>query len=73
MFVSVLAAVNRAGKSHLYCAVLYCHLVPVRLYNMFPNDLIKGTIFGAKKVTEHKMCFQLGHLRCAYNNMKDKK
>ena len=33
----------------------YCHLWPVRLYNIFPHYLIKGTIF-EKKVMEFKMC-----------------
>jgi hypothetical protein len=28
------------------CAVLYCHLWPVWLYNIFPHYLINGTIFG---------------------------
>jgi hypothetical protein len=31
------------------CAVLYCHLWPVRLH-IFPQYLIKGTIFGKKKL-----------------------
>jgi hypothetical protein len=30
------------------CAVLYCHLWPVRLYHIFPHYLINGTIFGKK-------------------------
>ena len=38
------------------CAVLYCHLWPVRLYIIFPNYLINGTIFEKKKITEHGMC-----------------
>jgi hypothetical protein len=33
----------------------YCHLWPVRFYHIFPNYLINGTIFGGKKVIEHKM------------------
>ena len=33
----------------------YCHPWPVRLYNIFPHYLMKGTIFG-KAVIEHKMC-----------------
>ena len=34
----------------------YFHLWPVRLYNIFPYYVIKGTIFGKKiKVTERKM------------------
>jgi hypothetical protein len=36
----------RACKSHLSCIVLYCHLWPVRLYNIFPRYLIYGTAFG---------------------------
>jgi len=33
----------------------YCHLWPAPLYNIFPHDLINGTIF-EKKVIEHNMC-----------------
>jgi hypothetical protein len=33
------------------CAILYCHLWPVRLYHIFPHYLINGTIFG-KEVIE---------------------
>jgi len=32
----------------------YCHLWPVRLYNIFPHYLINGTIF--EKVIENEMC-----------------
>jgi hypothetical protein len=39
------------------CAVLYCHLWPVRLYHIFPHYLINCIIFGKKKAIEHKMCF----------------
>jgi hypothetical protein len=39
-----------ACKSHLLCAVLYCHL---RLYHIFPHYVIHGTIFG-KKLLEIK-------------------
>ena len=35
------------------CAILYCHLCPVRLYHIFPHYLINDTIFG--EVIEHKM------------------
>ena len=35
----------------------YCHLWPVRLYNIFPCYLINGTIFEKKKVIGHKLCF----------------
>ena len=34
----------------------YCHLRPVRVYNIFPHYLINVTILRKKKVTEHKMC-----------------
>ena len=35
----------------------YFHLWPARLYNIFPNYLINGTIFGEeKKAIEHQMC-----------------
>jgi hypothetical protein len=30
---------------HLSFAVSYCHLWPVRLYDIFPHNLINGTIF----------------------------
>jgi len=36
------------------CAVLFCRLWPVRLYNIFPRYLENGTIF-RKKDFEHKM------------------
>ena len=29
---------------------------PTPLYNIFPHYLINDTVFGKKKVTEHKMC-----------------
>jgi hypothetical protein len=35
-----------AGKSHLCCAALYCHLWPVWLYQIVPHYPINGTIFG---------------------------
>ena len=34
----------------------YCHLWPVRLYNIFPHYLIIGTILEKKKLIEYKMC-----------------
>jgi hypothetical protein len=42
------------------CAVLYCHLWPVRLYHIFPHYLTNGTIFG-KKLLDIKcvFCFSL--------------
>jgi hypothetical protein len=36
--------------------VLYCDLCPVRLYHIFLHYLINGTIFGKKKIIQHKMC-----------------
>ena len=44
-----------ASKLHLSCTVLYSHLWPVRLYNIFPHYLINGKIFG-EKLSENKMC-----------------
>ena len=38
------------------CAVLYCHVRPAWLHRVFPHYLINDTIFGGKKVVEHKMC-----------------
>jgi hypothetical protein len=43
-----------ACKSHLFCAVLYCHLWPVWLCNIFPHYFINGTIFREKKCIKHK-------------------
>ena len=34
----------------------YCLLWPAELYNIFQHCFINRTIFGDKKVTEHKMC-----------------
>ena len=41
---------------HGACAVLRCHLLPVRPYRMIPHHLINGTIFEEKKAVEYKMC-----------------
>jgi hypothetical protein len=49
VFVALFA--QHAMRMH----VLYCHLWPVRLYNIFARYLTNGTIFG-KEVIEHKMC-----------------
>jgi hypothetical protein len=35
-------------KAHLFCAVLYFHIWPIWLYNIFPHYLINSTIFGKK-------------------------
>jgi hypothetical protein len=37
------------------CAVLYCHLWPLWLHQLFPHYFINGTIL-IKKVTERKTC-----------------
>ena len=39
-----------ACKSHLLCAVLYCHLWPAWLYHIFSQYFINGTIFEKKKM-----------------------
>jgi hypothetical protein len=40
------------------CAVLYCHLWPGRLYNIFIHYLINDAIFGGGGGSyRHKMCF----------------
>jgi hypothetical protein len=45
---------------------------PVRLYNIFPNNLINVTIFG-NKVIEHKMCVSVSSTKFIRNisNSKD--
>jgi hypothetical protein len=48
------------------CAVLYCHLCPVRLYNIFPHYLINGTILG-KNVIEYKMSVLISSKRFVSN------
>jgi hypothetical protein len=35
-----------ACKSHIFCAVFYCHLWPLSLFDIVPNYLTNGTIFG---------------------------
>jgi len=37
---------------------------PAPLCHIFPHYLINGTILGGKKVTEHKMCFDLLYEFC---------
>jgi hypothetical protein len=37
------------------CAVFYCHLWRVWLYQSVPHYLINSTTFG-KKIIEHRMC-----------------
>jgi hypothetical protein len=68
MFVSVLALVNRAVKSRLFCAILYCHLWPAPLYHIFSTLSHKRHDF-REKVTEHKMCdLEVRHARCVLNH-----
>jgi len=45
------------------CALLYCHPWPDRLYHIFPNYLINGTIFG-RKLLNIKCIFELIHNFC---------
>ena len=37
----------------------YCHLCPVRLYNIFPHYLINGTIFEGENLLDTKFVFWL--------------
>jgi hypothetical protein len=39
------------------CTVLYSHLWSVRLYRIFSQHLINGTIFEKKKVVKQNVCF----------------
>ena len=39
------------------CVVLYCHLWPLWLYNIFPHYLINDMIFGKKKLQNIKCVF----------------
>ena len=38
------------------CAVLYCHVRPVRFYNILPHYLINGTIFEKRKKLMNTRC-----------------
>jgi hypothetical protein len=51
----------------------YCHLWPVLLYTIFPHYLINGTIFGEKKVTEHKTCVLIFSTTFVWNIFHSKK
>ena len=33
-----------SGSTTFFCAVLHCHVWPVRLYHIFPHYIIKDTI-----------------------------
>jgi len=49
----------------------YCHLWPVRLYNIFPHYITHGKL--KKKVTEHNVCFvfSTNTLRILRRNVRD--
>ena len=46
--LSVCVCVYRLNYPACNAHAPYCHLWPVRLYNIFPHYLINGTIFGKK-------------------------
>ena len=52
-----------ACKSHLFCAVLYCHLWHFWLYHIFPRYLINGMIFEKKIFIEYKIIFSTTSVR----------
>ena len=41
------------------CAELYCHLWPVRVYNIFPLYVIKGIILRGNNLLDTEMCVQI--------------
>jgi hypothetical protein len=51
----------------------YFHLWPFRLYNIFPHYLIKGTIFGKKKVIGREMCVLIFSTNFVWNISHSKK
>jgi hypothetical protein len=53
--VFVALVIQHAKRMRLI--ILYCHLWPVRLYNVFPHYLINGTIFGEKSYWTQNVCF----------------
>ena len=42
----------------MQCHAPYCHVWPVRLYNIFPHYLINSATL-ERRVIEHKMCFAI--------------
>jgi hypothetical protein len=55
-----------ACKAH--APYLYCPLWPVWLYRIFPHYLINGTIFGKKKIIDHKTCVFIFSTTSVRNN-----
>ena len=45
-----------AFKYHIFCIILYRHLLPVKLHHIFPHYLINGTVF-EKKLLNIKCVF----------------
>jgi len=60
---------------HCICAILFSHLWPATLYNIFPHYLINGTIFEKrkKKVIENKTCVLIISKSFAWNVSHSKK
>jgi len=54
------------------CAVLYCHVWPLRLYSIFPHYYINGKIFG-EKVCNRKMCVLIFSTTFVWNISHSKK
>jgi hypothetical protein len=50
------AAFRNSANKQCARAEFYCHLWPLWRYHILPHCLINDTIFGEKKVIEHKMC-----------------
>ena len=53
---AITVAVEKSFCKLWYAYAPYYHLLPLRLFIIFPHYLIKDTIF-EKKVIDHKMCF----------------
>jgi hypothetical protein len=53
-----------ACKLHLFCAVLCCHLWPVRLYHIFSHYPMNGTTSGEKNYWKLNACFDFLYNFC---------